>query len=452
MAVTEPKGPAAFHVMTKPIGPVCNLNCTYCFYLEKEKLYPDQSHWKMPQEVLESYIKQYIEAHRVPEVTFAWQGGEPTILGVNYFREIIRLQQKYAQGKTIHNALQTNGTLLDDNWATFLKDNHFLVGVSIDGTEKMHDKFRVDKGDRPTFHKVMHGIDVLKKHDVDFNTLTVVQRHNGHYPKEVYRFLKDIGSGYIQFIPIVERIAESEDTQDLLLVSPETPKEARLAPWSVEPLQFGRFLSSVFDDWVRADVGRIFVQIFDVALEAWMGYNPSLCVFRETCGEGLALEHNGDLYSCDHYVYEENRLGNIINDPLMSMVASEQQIKFGQDKRDALPRQCRECDVYFACHGECPKHRFMTTQDGEKGLSYLCEGYKHFFHHIDPYMRIMARELRANRAPANIMHYLRQEEAEKKNPKKGKITAVGSNGRGLPNSPCPCGSGRKYKKCCGRNT
>ncbi|MGH9328569.1 MAG: anaerobic sulfatase maturase [Terriglobia bacterium] len=426
--------------MTKPTGPLCNLDCKYCFYLEKEKLYPGKSDWRMPEDVLESYVRQYIEAQSVDAVSFAWQGGEPTLLGVEYFRKVVELQKKYANGKRIENAFQTNGFLLDDRWGEFLAENKFLVGLSIDGPAAMHDRYRVDKGGQPTFKRVMRGLDTLKRHGVEFNTLTVVQRHNSQYPLEVYRFLRDVGSGFMQFIPIVERIAESNAPEGLVLIAPSAPQPAQVSEWSVEPLQYGRFLCRIFDEWVLNDVGRVFVQLFDVALEMWCGFPASLCVFRETCGAAMALEHNGDLYSCDHFVYRENKLGNIMESPLESLASSPQQAKFGRDKLETLPRYCRECDVRFACNGECPKHRFTHTPEGEMGLNYLCAGYKAFFHHIDPYMQFMASELRHERAPANVIEWARLREA-----KESQTAPIGRN------DPCACGSGLKYKKCCGRN-
>ncbi|HKV49246.1 MAG TPA: anaerobic sulfatase-maturation protein [Candidatus Acidoferrales bacterium] len=439
--------PLGFHIMTKPIGPICNLDCKYCFYLEKENLYPKLSghsgisDWKMPDDVLETYVRQYIEAQQMDTINFAWQGGEPTLLGVDFFRRVVALQEKYASGKRIENALQTNGVLLDDEWGEFLSQNHFLVGLSIDGPREFHDRYRVDKGGQPTFNRVIAGLDTLKKHGVEFNTLTVVNRHNARQPLEVYRFLKEIGSGYMQFIPVVERIAREANDSGLVLLQPSDSGDARVSEWSVDPLDFGKFLCAIFDEWVRNDVARYYIQIFDVALETWLGIPASLCVFRETCGSAMAMEHNGDLYSCDHFVYPENKLGNIMENPLESMVASVQQAKFGLDKRDSLPRYCRECDVRFACHGECPKHRFIRTPDGEPGLNYLCAGYKMFFHHIDPHMRFMANELRYHRPPANVMQWTRAHDVE----------AARSNPSERPgrNDPCPCGSGRKYKKCCG---
>jgi len=394
---------AGFHIMTKPIGPICNLDCKYCFYLEKESLYPKARDWTMPPEVLEQYILQYIAAQPRDEVHFAWQGGEPTLLGVEFFRTVVTLQHKYAGGKTIHNALQTNATLIDDEWAQFLAENKFLVGVSIDGPRELHDVYRVDKGNAPTFDRVMRGLNQLKKHKVEFNTLTVVNRHNSQHPLEVYRFLKEIGSGFMQFIPVVERRAAEPGPDGLVLIQPTFEPLAEVTEWSVEPLAYGRFLTSIFDEWVKKDVGRAFVQLFDVALESWLGMDASLCVFRETCGSALALEHTGDLYSCDHFVYPENKLGNLMEVNLEQLANSPQQRDFGLDKQRLLPRMCRQCEVRFACNGECPKHRFLTTPDGEPGLNYLCAGYKHFFHHIGPCMQFMAGELRAGRAPANIM-------------------------------------------------
>lgn len=432
--------------MTKPIGPICNLDCKYCFYLEKEAIYGTGEKWKMPDDVLERYIRQYIEEQDLPEISFAWQGGEPTLLGVDYFRKIVELQRRYAGGKVIHNALQTNGTLLDDEWCEFLATNNFLVGLSIDGPRELHDKYRVDKRQKPTFDDVMRGLSLLKKHRVEFNTLTVVNRANSQRPMEVYNFLKDIGSGFIQFIPLVERVPETrlkvlgfdfaEPPDPSLPHRPDLP----VTEWSVEPETFGRFLCTIFDHWVRHDVGRVFVQMFDVALGIWAEGRASLCVFTEKCGVALAMEHNGDVYSCDHYVYEKYRLGNLMNTSLGEMVFSEKQRKFGSDKADTLPAYCRRCEVRFACNGECPKHRFLKTPDGEDGLNYLCAGYKRFFNHIDPYMKTMTQLLRQQRAPAEIMQMLARQQADTR------PRPTAAPGR---NDPCPCGSGRKFKKCCG---
>lgn len=377
--------------MAKPTGPICNLDCKYCFYLEKERLYPSGTDWRMSPETLESFVRQHIEAHSIPEVIFAWQGGEPTLLGVDFFRRAVELQKKYGRGRRIENAFQTNGVLLDDEWCRFFKDNQFLVGISIDGPEEIHDHYRVDRGGAPSFQRVMRGVEALKRNEVDFNTLTVVSRANQDHPLEVYGFLKAIGSLVMQFIPLVER-----------------DPDGKVQEFSVEAEPYGKFLTSIFDEWVRHDVGRHFVQLFDVSLASWIGMPQSLCWFRETCGAALALEHNGDLYSCDHYVYPENRLGNIMDEPLASLVNSEQQRKFGQDKKDTLPRYCLDCDVRFACHGECPKRRFIQTPDGEEGLNYLCAAYQRFFRHVDPYMKFMAQRLRQRQSPALVMDFARE--------------------------------------------
>jgi uncharacterized protein len=400
-----------FHVLAKPTGPICNLDCKYCFYLEKEALYPPESKWAMADDVLDRFIRQYIEAQQSPVIHFAWQGGEPTLLGVEYFKRVVELQQRYANGKKIENSFQTNGVLLNESWVRFFAENDFLIGVSIDGPRELHDAYRVDKGGQPTFDRVMRGIDVLKAIGVEFNTLTTVHRANSSHPLEVYRFLKENGSGYMQFIPIVERIAPAPSNTGLVLAPADCPNEAQVAPWSVEPREFGRFLITIFDEWVRNDVGRIFVQLFDVSLESWVGMEPSLCIFRKQCGSALAIEHNGDLYSCDHFVYPKNRLGNILSTPLAQLAESGEQQRFGAAKETALPAYCRSCDVRFACNGECPKHRFALTPDGKPGLNYLCAGYKTFFHHVDPYMRFMANQLRMRQAPAHVMGWAVERDA-----------------------------------------
>ncbi len=406
---TEITSAHGFHVLTKPIGPICNLDCTYCFYLEKQSLYPAEKSWRMSDPVLEAYIRQYIDGQPGEEVYFAWQGGEPTLLGVEFFKKVVALQKKHAHGKHIHNALQTNGTLLDDRWCEFLAANQFLVGLSIDGPRELHDRYRVDKGQKPTFDAVMTGLGFLKKHRVEFNTLTVVNRANSLQPLKVYRFLKEIGSSFLQFIPLVERLPASlTAAPGLTFAEPPAPHKpattpSSVTPESVEAPQYGDFLCAIFNEWVRQDVGQVFVQLFDVALGNWMGLGSSLCVFAEKCGSALAIEHNGDLYSCDHYVYPQYRLGNILNQSLGAMAQSRQQSQFGQDKLASLPQYCRTCEVRFACHGECPKHRFLTTPDGEPGLNYLCPAYKQFFRHIDPYMNAMGQLLNEGRAAAEIM-------------------------------------------------
>ncbi len=431
-----------FHILAKPIGPVCNLACTYCFYLEKEILFPGRqglADWTMHDDALERFIRQYIASQPRDVVHFAWQGGEPTLLGVDFFRKVVALQQKHARGKRIENALQTNGILLDDGWCGFLAENRFLIGLSIDGPGELQDRYRVDKGGSPTFDRVARSMGLLKKHGVEFNTLTVVQRHNSHYPLEVYRFLKEAGGGFMQFIPIVERTAEKNPPDGLRLVSPDSNAAAHVSDFSVEPLQYGRFLCAIFDEWVRRDVGKVFVQLFDVALSAWAGMEPALCVFQRTCGLAAVIEHNGDLYSCDHYVYPENRLGNIAELSLQSAMESPQQIRFGRDKLDRLPRLCLECPVRFACNGECPKHRFVPAPDGGERLNYFCPAYRLFFTHIDPYMRFMAAELRQDRPAANVMAWVRDRNLH-----------AAENTRPGRNDPCPCGSGLKYKRCCGK--
>jgi uncharacterized protein len=422
--------PPAFHIMLKPRGAICNLDCKYCYFLSKEMMYPG-SRFRMADDLLEEYTKQYIAAQQVPEVTFAWQGGEPTLMGLDFFRRAVALQQQYRRpGMRVYNAFQTNGTLLDDEWCSFFREHDFLIGLSIDGPQHLHDHYRVDKGGRPTFAKVMAALALLKKHGVEYNILTTVHAGNADHPLEVYRFLRDdAGARYLQFIPIVER-ANDTGYQEGDAVTER----------SLTGAQYGEFLCAIFDEWVRRDVGRVFVQIFDVALAAWSGQRPGLCVFEETCGAALAMEHNGDLFSCDHFVEPKYRLGNIQEIPLLEMVASAQQRQFGLAKRDTLPRYCRECDVRFVCNGGCPKDRILHTPDGEPGLNYLCAGFKRFFTHIDAPMRFMAAELMAQRAPANIMRVLAAEEAARE-----RRFATASR-----NDPCPCGSGRKYKHCHGR--
>ena len=433
-----------FHILTKPIGPICNLDCQYCFYLKKESLFPEHhkaSDFRMNDQTLESYVQQYIAAEPAEEVPFAWQGGEPTLLGLAYFQRVVELQKKYCPpGKRISNAIQTNGTLLTPAWCRFLADNHFLVGLSLDGPRELHDRYRVTRKGLPTFDLVWRGLQLLKEHKVDFNTLTVVHRELAYQPREVYEFLREHGSGYMQFIPLVERIGGSGShlTNDgpLNILQPQDA----VAPWSVEPLQFGKFLSDIFDIWVRRDVGRIYVQTFDVQLGIWAGYGSMLCVFAESCGRALAIEHTGELYACDHYVSPEYRLGNINDTSLEMLVDSPAQKTFGTDKQTTLPEYCRQCDVKFACNGECPKNRFIHTPDGEPGLNYLCAGYKHFLHHIRPYMETMSRLLKSGHAPAEIMGLLARNQT------------AACHFTGKPpgrNAPCPCHSGRKYKQCCG---
>jgi uncharacterized protein len=431
-------GPACY-VMAKPSGPACNLDCRYCFYLEKEKLYPERDgRWRMDGELLELYVEQYIQAQDAPVVNFAWQGGEPTLMGLDFFRRAVELQRRYAGGKRIANAFQTNGVLLDDQWGDFLAENRFLVGLSLDGPQAVHDRYRVDRGGKPTFARVFAGLQLLKKHGVEFNTLTVVHRHSAEQPLEVYRFLREAGSGFMQFIPAVERLAREPEADGLELVDPRFAGPAQVTGWSVAPLAYGRFLCRIFDEWARRDAGQAFVQLFDVALGAWLGQAPGLCVFAETCGRAPILEYNGDLYACDHFVYPRYRLGNLRQRTIRELVDSPRQVRFGQDKRDTLPRACRACEYRFACNGGCPKHRFARTPDGEPGLNYLCRAYRVFFSHVDPAMRFMAGELRAGRPAAGVRQWVRDQEARQD---------AGPRAPGR-NDPCPCGSGRKYKHCC----
>jgi uncharacterized protein len=414
--------PPAYYVLAKPTGAVCNLDCKYCFFLSKEILYPG-SRFRMPDEVLEAYIQQLLASHsltafgtrQVPEVTISWQGGEPTLMGLEFFERAVALAEKHrVPGQRLRHTMQTNGTPLDDEWCAFFKAHNFLIGLSVDGPQQMHDAYRRDKGGKGTFHRVVRGWELLVKHRVDVNILCTVNAANADQPVEVYRFFRDeLGAQFIQFIPIVERI-----TAETRLLAErgwsERPGGKRplytqagqgVTRRSVKPKQYGRFLIDIFEEWVRRDVGQVFVQMFDLALANWYGEPAGVCVFQETCGLAPALEHNGDLYACDHYVEPDYLLGNILETPMIDLVASERQRSFGQAKRDTLPQYCRDCDVRFACYGECPRNRFIKTPHGEPGLNYLCAGLKLFFHHVDRPMRIMAALLRQNRAPAEIMRW-----------------------------------------------
>jgi uncharacterized protein len=443
------EAPPRFHVLVKPTGATCNLDCAYCFFLSKEMLYPG-SRFRMADELLENYIRQLIESHQTREVSLAFQGGEPTLMGLPFFRRAVEYAEKYRRpGMTVEYTIQTNGTLLDDEWGQFLRANNFLVGISIDGPREIHDLYRYDKGGAPTFDKVMRGLSVLKQHRVEWNVLCTLHRYNAERPLEIYRFFRDeLGANFMQFIPIVERLTPEQAAATLNLADPwhswrDRPLYTQggniVTERSITAEQYGQFLNTMFDEWVRRDVARVFVQMFDVALANWFGAPPGLCVHSRTCGIALAMEHNGDLYSCDHFVEPKYLLGNIQQDHLIELVASDKQQKFGRDKFDTLPRYCRECDVRFACHGGCPKDRFITTPDGEPGLNYLCAGYKAFFHHIDGAMRFMVNELRHEQPPANIMAALARNEG-------GHASSSQRVGR---NAPCPCGSGKKYKHCHG---
>ncbi len=419
--------PPAFHILAKPTGAICNLNCSYCFFLAKEHLYP-HSRFRMSDEVLESYLQQYLAAQRIMRATIAWQGGEPTLMGLDFYRRSIACEQKYARsGMTIERTLQTNGTLLDEEWCAFFREHHYLVGLSLDGPRELHDVYRIDKAGHPTFDRVLRAARLLLEHNVEFNILCAVSAANASRPMEVYRFFRDdVGAQFIQFIPIVERYNETGFQEGNTVTDR-----------SVSAEQWGRFLITIFDEWVTRDVGRVFVQHFDAALAAWAGAPPAVCIFSPTCGTALALEHNGDLYSCDHFVEPDYLLGNILDTPLIELAASDAQRQFGLNKRDTLPQYCQECPVRFACHGECPKNRLIETPEGESGLNYLCAGYRAFFAHIDQPMRQMTALLRQGRAPAEVMRKHRQP------------TAPAKAGR---NDPCPCGSGLKYKKCHGAQT
>jgi uncharacterized protein len=428
--ITSPR----FHLLAKPTGAICNLDCAYCFFLDKELLYPG-GRFHMSDEVLENYIRQLIESHGGGRVTVAWQGGEPTLMGLDFFKRAVELQEKYRKpGMTFANTMQTNGTLLDDAWCEFFKQHDFLLGISIDGPRELHDHYRVDKRGRPTFDQVMVGLRLLQKHGVEHNILTTVNRANEDYPLEVYRFLRDEArTTWMQFIPIVERL----DSDGIALAQEGT----KISERSVQPSQFGNFLNTIFDEWIRNDVGKVFVQTFEAAAGNWLGRASSgMCFFDPTCGSGPALEHNGDLYSCDHFVEPDYLLGNIGQDSMRDLVNLDFQREFGRAKLDSLPQHCLDCDVRFACHGECPKNRFTSTPDGEPGLNYLCEGYKAFFHHVDQPLRLLADLIR-NQLPAEaVMNMMAQEDAKLAET----FAGVGRN------ESCPCGSGLKYKKCHGR--
>jgi uncharacterized protein len=463
MPLTRPENaPPYFHVMAKPSGAICNLDCKYCFFLSKEALYPG-SKFRMADDVLEAYVRQLLESQQTPEVTIAWQGGEPTLMGLDFFRQVMTLVQQYARpDQTVNHTMQTNGTLLDDEWGHFLAEHSFLVGLSLDGPSDMHDAYRVDKGGKGTFDQVMAAARLLKRHKVEFNILCTVHAANGDHPLEVYRFFRDeVKTQFIQFIPIIERATPEllpianqgwgDYSGETVINAEELPiaKSAKrplyttegslVTERSIKPKQWGQFLIAIFDEWVRRDVGQVFIQLFDSTLGSWVGSGASLCIHRETCGDALALEHNGDLYSCDHFVEPNYRLGNIKDQHMIELVASDQQRKFGNDKRDTLPRYCRECEVRFACNGGCPRNRFIQTPDGEEGLNYLCTGYKAFFKHVDRPMRIMAELLRNRRYADEVMGILAGEE----NARQQAMPKVGRN------DPCPCGSGKKFKQCHG---
>ncbi|MBV8106187.1 MAG: anaerobic sulfatase maturase [Hyphomicrobiales bacterium] len=433
--------PPRFHLLAKPSGSTCNIDCAYCFFLSKEALYPNDKH-RMSQATLESYIRQLLESHRAPEVTVAWQGGEPTLMKLEFFERAVELVEKYRKpGQTIQQTFQTNGLLLDDAWCAFFKKYNFLVGLSVDGPRELHDAYRRDRKGQGTFDLVMRGWRFLKSHGVEFNILCTVNAANEKHGRRVYRFFRDeLGATWIQFIPIVERA-----TAATLAIANQgwsdrpgagkrllyTQTGDLVTDRTVGGKQYGQFLVDIFEEWVRRDVGRVFVQLFDVTLEAYFGRHL-LCIHAPTCGYGPALEHNGDLYTCDHFVEPGQKLGNIHSTPLIDLVASPQMRKFGDDKRDTLTKQCRECDVRFLCNGGCPKDRFALSKDGEPGQNYLCAGLELFFTHTRPLMGVMGQLLKRGRAPADVMLWVKAEDAKRD-----------------PYAPCPCGGGRKFKFCHG---
>ena len=393
------------YVMLKPAGAHCNLACKYCYYLEKNNLYQNSHRHLMSDEMLEQFTREYIEAQTMPQVLFTWHGGEPLMRSIDFYKKALELQKKYAHGKQIDNVIQTNGTLLTDEWCEFFAKNHWLVGISIDGPQEYHDHYRVTPDGKPSWEKVMQGIQLLKKHRVEWNAMAVVNAYNAEHPLEFYHFFRDNGCQYLQFTPIVERLTEHEDGRTLASLADD--REIPLADASVTPQQWGNFLCTIFDDWVRHDVGKTFVEIFDCTLANWMGVLPGICAYSKECGHAGVMEHNGDVYSCDHFVFPEYKLGNIREQSLIDMLYGEKQQAFSRLKHTSLPRQCKECDMEFACHGECPKNRFEKDKYGESGLNYLCQGYYQYYSHVAPYMDFMKRELLAQRPPANIMNVLK---------------------------------------------
>ena len=391
------------YVMLKPAGARCNLRCRYCYYLEKDHLYGSNDAHFMSERLLEKFIADYMQAQTTPEVLFTWHGGEALLRPIAFYERALQLQRRYARGRQVVNSIQTNGTLLTPEWCEFLRENGFLVGISIDGPRNVHDAYRRTSADGPSFDRVMQGLQLLKDHHVEWNALAVVNNLNVEKPREFYRFFKDIGCQYLQFAPIVERIVSRDDG---LTLAPGMQEGGRLTSHSITPSQWGRFLCELFDEWVVADVGSIFVQIFDATLANWVGVTPGICSLSAHCGHAAVMEHNGDVYSCDHFVFPEYRLGNLNEKTITEMVYSPQQQRFAQMKTAMLPRQCRECQFLFACHGECPKNRFLRDKYGNAGLNYLCEGYRQFFSHVTPHMNFMRRELQAGRPPANIMQAL----------------------------------------------
>ena len=408
MINSEQSSHARIHVMAKPIGPKCNLNCDYCFYLEKLALFPKEDDCRMSDDILKAYITKYITSKPAPEVEFVWQGGEPTLLGIDFFKKVIEYQRPFMKQKKIINSLQTNGTLLNDEWCGFLKKNKFLVGISLDGPKEIHDRYRRDRGGGGTFHKVMRGLKLLQKHGVAYNVMVTVAKETAYKPLEVYRFFKDQGVEFIQFAPVIERIADPERKQcGLKLAGPsELDKEEenmQVTEWTVEPNKYGDFLIAIFDEWVRNDVGKTNVMNFEWALHAWIGTHSPVCINARQCGESVIVEHNGDIYACDHSMYPEYKLGNILRDGPVDMIRKSVAGGFGVCKETSLPRWCRECEVLKACWGGCPKHRFLKTYYDEPGLHYLCEGYKKFFLYTRKYLKAITQLLENGYPASHIM-------------------------------------------------
>ena len=398
------KRPPAFATMVKPVGSACNLDCAYCYYRDKAEIYSSRQA-VMSTDVLESYIRQYLETVNLPVVTFCWHGGEPLLAGIDFYRKAVELQQRYAAGRQIENTLQTNGVLVNDEWCSFFRENSFLVGVSLDGPKDIHDAYRRDCGGIPTYDRVIAAVEKMYRNNVEYNILATVNSMSEGRGREVYGFLRGI-SNFIQFLPVVEYVQMREGKRPLI-VSPDA-EDAVPAPWSVSAKGFGKFMCDVFDEWIKCDVGSRFVQLFDVTLANWCGVPPSLCAFCETCGDAPVVEHNGDVYSCDHFVYPEYRLGNIMSSTLADMYTSQEHQAFGRDKREALPMECKRCAYSFLCRGECPKHRFAVARNGEPYMNTLCEGYKEFFRHSDPYMRHMKMLLQKECSPMEVMQWARE--------------------------------------------
>lgn len=394
------------YIMLKPVGASCNLRCEYCYYLEKANLYKNTPTRILTEELLERFTKEYINAQTTNEVLFTWHGGETMMRPLSFFKKAVELQRKYANGRRISNTIQTNGTLLTDEWCEFLRENNWLVGVSIDGPQEFHDEYRRTARNGPSWSKVMKGIKQLQKHHVEWNAMAVVNDFNADYPLDFYHFFKEIGCQFIQISPIVERIIQHKDGRHLATLTDE--EELPIADFSVTPEQWGDFLCTIFDEWVRNDVGQTYVEIFDCILANWVGQTPGICVYAKECGHAGVMEFNGDVYSCDHFVFPEYKLGNVKGKTLIDMLYGEKQRQFSKLKHASLPLQCRECEWEFACHGECPKNRFIKDKYGNPGLNYLCKGYKKLFQHIAPYMDYMKNELLNQRPPANVMKVVDQ--------------------------------------------